>query len=613
MDSATDVNCLRIGGGSFADNASSDGYNIESADTCDLSEPGTGGTDNLNEPSIGLAPLADNGGYTQTRALYQDSPAVDFVPNSACFDFTTVPSTVQVTQDQRGTARPAGPACDAGSYERTDPSISPVVTTTPGPGPVYTEGSLAVVIDNGVTVTDGDDLNLESATVAISTQHQPDDELGFSNQNGIGGSYNSGTGVLTLTGTSSVANYQAALRSVTYRNTGDNPAGGKSIAFKVNDGDTDSNTATKVVIPMGLNDAPSITTTGSALAYAEGDGPEAIDPGLLVSDPDSVQMISATVQISANFAPAEDELSFTSQAGITGTYDDSTGTLTLNGTASPASYQTALRSVRYENNSSNPSTATRTVTFRVRDDLTAQSGPATRDVAIASDADGDGIADGSDNCPSAANADQADTDGDGQGDACDSDDDNDGVADGSDNCRTTANPGQLDLDGDGAGNACDSDDDGDGVGDATDNCSTASNPAQADGDGDGEGDACDADDDNDGVADGSDACPTASGASAGGCPEVERGLTLAYKASADAFKGRLSAGVGECVSGQKVTVFKQAKGDDKKIGSDATNAGGKYKVGDKGKAGKYYARAAPVDLAGIASCLAAKSPKLKLS
>ena len=44
----------------------------------------------------------------------------------------------------------------------------------------------------------------------------------------------------------------------------------------------------------------------------------------------------------------------------------------------------------------------------------------------ANDADGDGVADASDNCPNAANAPQADLDGDGQGDACDADIDGDG-------------------------------------------------------------------------------------------------------------------------------------------------------------------------------------------
>jgi hypothetical protein len=50
------------------------------------------------------------------------------------------------------------------------------------------------------------------------------------------------------------------------------------------------------------------------------------------------------------------------------------------------------------------------------------------------DADADGVADADDNCPATPNADQADLDGDGAGDACDADRDGDEVANEADLC-----------------------------------------------------------------------------------------------------------------------------------------------------------------------------------
>jgi thrombospondin type 3 repeat protein len=122
------------------------------------------------------------------------------------------------------------------------------------------------------------------------------------------------------------------------------------------------------------------------------------------------------------------------------------------------------------------------------------------------DSDGDGIPDASDNCPDAGNPDQADNDGDGEGDVCDSDDDNDSVLDTSDNCPLISNLDQANNDSDGFGDACDADDDNDGVSDLDDNCQYIANADQADTDGDGQGDVCDGDDDGDGILDTVDNC-----------------------------------------------------------------------------------------------------------
>ncbi|WP_417910357.1 thrombospondin type 3 repeat-containing protein [Candidatus Electronema sp. PJ] len=140
--------------------------------------------------------------------------------------------------------------------------------------------------------------------------------------------------------------------------------------------------------------------------------------------------------------------------------------------------------------------------------------PSNKPVTVTDkDTDGDGIIDENDNCPVTPNQDQADSDGDGIGNACEekiiTDTDGDGVPDESDNCPNVANPDQLDSDGDGIGNACEADTDGDGVIDDNDNCIAVPNPDQKDETGlPGVGDACEPDADGDGIPDAKDNCPT---------------------------------------------------------------------------------------------------------
>ena len=73
---------------------------------------------------------------------------------------------------------------------------------------------------------------------------------------------------------------------------------------------------------------------------------------------------------------------------------------------------------------------------------------------IPADSDSDGFPDTRDNCVSIVNADQADVDGNGLGDAC-QDFDRDGLSNARDNCLNIPNANQADTDGDGIGDACD--------------------------------------------------------------------------------------------------------------------------------------------------------------
>ena len=119
---------------------------------------------------------------------------------------------------------------------------APVVTAGATVG--FTEQGSAVVLDSGLTLSDADNTTLAGATVSIGG-FLAGDTLNFTNQNGITGSYDSGTGVLTLTGSATVANYQAALRSITFSSASDNPTNfganpSRTISWTANDGALDS-------------------------------------------------------------------------------------------------------------------------------------------------------------------------------------------------------------------------------------------------------------------------------------------------------------------------------------------------------------------------------------
>jgi len=99
--------------GDCAGQIRSKGYNLDSDDTCSLTQP----TDLPGRDPL-LLPLRDNGGQTPTQALQAGSPAIDAggTPGTGC-----------LPADQRSYLRPGdGIACDIGAYENG--STSPWAT-----------------------------------------------------------------------------------------------------------------------------------------------------------------------------------------------------------------------------------------------------------------------------------------------------------------------------------------------------------------------------------------------------------------------------------------------------------------------------------------------------
>ncbi|ASL48393.1 hypothetical protein bAD24_III13410 [Burkholderia sp. AD24] len=285
-----------------------------------------------------------------------------------------------------------------------DVDQTPVVTTSGGSAS-FTAGDNApaapVAVDNGITVSDRDNTTLASATVSIGTGfHAGEDILSFTNNGvtmgNISASYNAATGVLTLNSTgasATLAQWQAALRSVTYTDTAVTPdTATRTISFAINDGTKTSTLASRNVTVGDTDQTPILTTSGGASAFVAGDNtastPVTVDAGVTMSDLDNSTLANGTVAITGNFHAGEDVLSFTNDGAtmgnITASYDASTGVLTLSSsgqTATLAQWQAALRSVTYTDTAVTPSNANRTLSFAVSDG-TKTSATSTKTVTV---------------------------------------------------------------------------------------------------------------------------------------------------------------------------------------------------------------------------------------
>ncbi|HNL77273.1 MAG TPA: DUF4347 domain-containing protein, partial [Accumulibacter sp.] len=219
---------------------------------------------------LGKVYLADGTTLVDTTSSYtlSDIRGMQFKPST---DATGISAFQYNVTDSGGTANGGSNGISEFVWITvTAVNDAPVVATT-GTTLVYTENASATIIDPSLTLTDVDSANLSGASITISANYTVgQDALAFTNQLGITGSWDAGTGVLTLSGTTSKANYQTALRSITYVNSSDAPnTATRTIAFVVNDGALDSAAATRNVSITAVNDAPLLADTAPSITVTE--------------------------------------------------------------------------------------------------------------------------------------------------------------------------------------------------------------------------------------------------------------------------------------------------------------------------------------------------------
>ena len=290
------------------------------------------------------------------------------------------------------------------------PTLTSVVGVTS-----YTENAAPITVSPSITVSDPDNLKLANATVSVGNGFGGDGSVLAVNTAGTGitANYSGGTGVLTLSGSDTLAHYQQVLDSLTFVSTSDNPTDyGSSLSrvltWTVNDGSASNSTNapqfTTVVI-TAVNDAPTLSNVATSDQVTFPGQTVTVSPAVSVSDPDNLNLASATVAITGGaFSGDGDVLSANvSGTSIAASYNAATEVLTLTGSDTLAHYQSVLDSVTFNSTSSNPTNfgnnRTRTVSWTLNDGSGSNnlSTPATTTISFQStppyDFNGDVISD----------------------------------------------------------------------------------------------------------------------------------------------------------------------------------------------------------------------------
>lgn len=181
---------------------------------------------------------------------------------------------------------------------------------------------------------------------------------------GMDASFDIPSGVLTLTGDVSLDWYEYVLQGVGYSNRSLMHDGvAREITFTVLDGFTDAVSQSMTAQFEGL---PTVQAGMEVLFYSTAQTTQFLDPNLTVMYAGDM-LSGATVEFTWDYLSDQDRLLFTDQSGITGTFDEAHGVLTLTGDATVEQYTTALQSIEFRNTRVNPITTVKELDVFVQD------------------------------------------------------------------------------------------------------------------------------------------------------------------------------------------------------------------------------------------------------
>ncbi|MFK7770472.1 MAG: thioredoxin domain-containing protein [Mariniblastus sp.] len=249
---------------------------------------------------------------------------------------------------------------DANNVEPVQFSITPSSSLL-----TFNEDSNPIAIDDAFEVAGSD--RVTNAEIRISDFFDGNETLNFVDTANISGSF-SANGVLTLTGTDTTSAYQAAIRSVRYENTENDPTTStRQFQFSVT---TSSETlvASRDFEIAAVNDEPEIALGTSTRTVSPENLPVSLlNDNVTITDPDNANLVSASVSIVGGFVAGEDVLSVSENNGIDAAYNAANGILTINGDEDHTTWETILGTLSYDNSSNNPTSGIRTIQIAIND------------------------------------------------------------------------------------------------------------------------------------------------------------------------------------------------------------------------------------------------------